>query len=595
MTGFRFRDINALFVSGDIKRITLRSWIFGTLLCLVLVKPLILILALGVPIFFQDEWGLVPFLEKVWHGQSTFHDYWTAFGEHRIFFPRLIFASIYRPDRVDPKHVMIVSWLIMSVLYIVPIRCFFLKRSGMRDSSKFLYAFCFLSLGLSLVQYENWLWALQLDFFLTQAFAILATIFIGIDALGIGTRSLLLALCAAGASLCSGQGMLLWLSNALCVLIIARTSVSRWLLTFSFICGLLFFVWLYHADGSGQLRQSSRLFWIFHNPLESVRTYLSLIGNPLSYCFGFSRLKHAPVVGFALVILFTCQMSVVFKRKLFRHSIPFILLASFGFFYCGLVTLGRGEGGINEFFLTSRYATDSLSIPLALVGLSFTIGRYSERQDRCIEIDFPSLYFPLLFALVLSLCSELQAVDWASKDSSARRLAAGLLPFATLFDDVTDGVPTGPFYSLCPVGKAAIIGKDILPAMKVDFIPGLRDLKVTPLAGIGVQLKTDAKCKHVLYLNGHIDPRVLEGRVRIPERITPQAILLRKPGEAKYVAAARLVKEEQSAKGFFVYRWMFLILPELDPDPRTGFEAAVLDEEGAILYPLETAFGTRLY
>jgi hypothetical protein len=200
MTGFRFRDINALFVFGDIKRITLRSWIFGTLLCLVLVKPLILILALGVPIFFQDEWGLVPFLEKVWHGQSTFHDYWTAFGEHRIFFPRLIFASIYRPDSVDPKHVMIVSWLIMSVMYIVAIRCFFLKRSGMTDSSKFLYPLCFLSLGLSLVQYENWLWALQLDFFLTQAFVILAMIFIGVDALGIGTRSLLLALCAAGAS-----------------------------------------------------------------------------------------------------------------------------------------------------------------------------------------------------------------------------------------------------------------------------------------------------------------------------------------------------------------------------------------------------------
>jgi hypothetical protein len=113
---------------------------------------------------------------------------------------------------------MIVSWLIMSVMYIVAIRCFFLKRSGMTDSSKFLYPLCFLSLGLSLVQYENWLWALQLDFFLTQAFVILAMIFIGVDALGIGTRSLLLALCAAGASLCSGQGMLLWLSNALCAI-----------------------------------------------------------------------------------------------------------------------------------------------------------------------------------------------------------------------------------------------------------------------------------------------------------------------------------------------------------------------------------------
>src|SRR6516164_3048005 len=239
MTGFRFRDINALFVSGDIKRITLRSWIFGTLLCLVLVKPLILILALGVPIFFQDEWGLVPFLEKVWHAQSTFHDYWTAFGSHRVFLPRLIFASIYRPDNVDPRHVMVLSWFILSVIYILAIFCLFLKRPGMADSSKFLYAFCFLSLGLSLVQYENWLWALQLDFFLTQAFAILATIFIGIDALGIGTRSLLLAFCAAGASLCSGQGMLLWLSSALCLLLIARNWLSRGLLAFSFICGML--------------------------------------------------------------------------------------------------------------------------------------------------------------------------------------------------------------------------------------------------------------------------------------------------------------------------------------------------------------------
>ena len=104
-----------------------RRWIFGTLLCLVLIKPLILILALGVPTFFEDEWSLVPFIEKVWHGQSSFYDYWMAFAEHRIFFPRLIFASVYRPDSVDPRHVMIVSWIIMSVIYSVAIWYFFFK------------------------------------------------------------------------------------------------------------------------------------------------------------------------------------------------------------------------------------------------------------------------------------------------------------------------------------------------------------------------------------------------------------------------------------------------------------------------------------
>ena len=568
----------------------LRRWIFGTLLCLVLIKPLTLILALGVPTFFQDEWILVPFLEKVWHGQSSFYDYWTSLGEHRIFLPRLIFALVYRPDSVDPRHVMILSWFIMSVTYTVAIWYFFVKRPGIAEPSTFLYAFCFLSLGLSLVQYESWLWALQLDFFLTQVFVILATILMGIDSLGLGTRSLLVGWCAASASLCSGQGMLLWFSGLLVLLLIARTWVSRGLLAFSFLCGMVFFIWLYHADGSEQLRHSSQLFWILNNPLGGLRSYFGLVGNPLAYCFGSSRLQLAPIVGVALVILFACQASLVLRRKLLRRSTPFILLGSFGLFYCGLVTLGRATNGINEYLLTSRYATDSLSIPLALVGLSFSIGIFSRRQERSIEIDLLLLNVPLFLVFALSFASEVQVIDWAGEDSSIRRLAASILPFVTLFDDATDGVPTGPFFPLCPVDKATIFNGVILPGMKVGFIPGPGDVKVMPLAGVGVQVKTDVKMKNVLYLSHHINLRVIEGWVRVPERITPQAILLRKSGAAKFLAVAGLVKEKQSVEGFFVYRWKFLILPILAPDPGAGFEAALLDEKAAILYPLGNAF-----
>jgi len=91
---------------------------------------------------------------------------------------------------------MVISWLIMSVAYSLAIWRFFLSRTEIPAHSRFIYAFCFLSLGLSLVQYENWLWALQVDFFLTQAFVIQAAIFVGINSLGNGTRSLLVALCA---------------------------------------------------------------------------------------------------------------------------------------------------------------------------------------------------------------------------------------------------------------------------------------------------------------------------------------------------------------------------------------------------------------
>ena len=181
---------------------------------------------------------------------------------------------------------------------------------------------------------------------------------------------------------------------------------------------------------------------------------------------------------------------------------------------------------------------------------------------------------------------------WASAvllPHSARRFAAGLVPFVTLFDGVTDGAPTSPFFPLCPVGKATLVKDAILPGMKIGLIPGPREVSVKPLTGIGIQLKTDMKRKQLLYLNSHIDPRVLEGSVVMPERIIPEAILLRKPGEAKYLTAARLIKEKESTE-VLVYRWMLLIHPELDPEPGAVFEAAILDKNAAILYPLGMLF-----
>ena len=168
-----------------------------------------------------------------------------------------------------------------------------------------------------------------------------------------------------------------------------------------------------------------------------------------------------------------------------------------------------------------------------------------------------------------------------------KSLSAGLLPFISLFDSAADGVSTGPFYPLCTVDKSAVVAWGILPAMKVGVIPGPREVKITPLPGVAVQVETDVPRKRVVYLSHQTMPRVVEGWVRIPEQIVPQAILLRKPAEEKFLAAARLEKKEQSGNGFSVYRWQFLIDQRLDQHPETGFEAALLDESAGILYALK--------
>ena len=126
--------------------------------------------------------------------------------------------------------------------------------------------------------------------------------------------------------------------------------------------------------------------------------------------------------------------------------------------------------------------------------------------------------------------------------------------------------------------------------MKAGVIPGPREGKITPLPGIHVQVETDVQRKRVVYLSHQTMSRVVEGWVRIPERIIPQAILLRKPAEEKFFTAARLEKKGQSENGFSVYRWQFLIDKRSDSHSQTGFEAALLDESGGILYALGNTF-----
>jgi len=67
----------------------------------------------------------------------------------------------------------------------------------------------------------------------------------------------------------------------------------------------------------------------------------------------------------------------------------------------GLVTLGRPESGISETLLTSRYATNSLTIPLALVGFSSVVALFGRLRDRSIQIDL--LLFNVPFFLVLAM------------------------------------------------------------------------------------------------------------------------------------------------------------------------------------------------
>src|SRR5262245_33434325 len=55
-------------------------------------------LAAVTPIFFfvnipcQDDWILVPLIDRILSGSVTFQDFWALHNEHRLLFPKLILA-----------------------------------------------------------------------------------------------------------------------------------------------------------------------------------------------------------------------------------------------------------------------------------------------------------------------------------------------------------------------------------------------------------------------------------------------------------------------------------------------------------------------
>src|SRR5215831_1838292 len=114
------------------------------------------ILWLGVPVLYMDEWTLIGFIEKVRAGTTHFQDFWIAYAEHRIFLPRLFFALVYRSGPLDPRPLMWSSWLVIGVVTCAASHRFFWRGDRVCSTfSKLAFTASFATMTFSLVQYEN--------------------------------------------------------------------------------------------------------------------------------------------------------------------------------------------------------------------------------------------------------------------------------------------------------------------------------------------------------------------------------------------------------------------------------------------------------
>jgi hypothetical protein len=173
------------------KRFGPQPWIYAGLVTLIpAVVWLLFVSRFGLPVFYEDDWSLVPFIIQLRAATLHFADYRAPYGP------------------LDPRPIMICSWLMATVSVVIAIR--YLVWPPVRErglSLNVLAGLAFSTWALSLVQYESQLWGFEISFIATLCCALLGASVLANEGSKLWVRLGLLFFIGTAATLTSGQGL----------------------------------------------------------------------------------------------------------------------------------------------------------------------------------------------------------------------------------------------------------------------------------------------------------------------------------------------------------------------------------------------------
>jgi hypothetical protein len=313
--------------------------------------------AVGVP--FQDQWELVPLLEKLHQGSLSFADLWAQHNEHRILFPRLIMLGLAWLSDWN-THLELEANVVLAfgifVVYLLQVRA--TARELARPNLAWAIPLASLVV-FSVSQHQNWMWGWQLQMFFT-----LLCVVAGVLVLANGSFSWARFAAAAafgvGATYSFANGPLFW-PIGLCVVLAVtssgrqrRVAVAAWLLLAALVIAANYL-------GYRKPDHHPSLILVFKMPADYARyvlRYLGGIGEPgilrrpaldgtLAHLFGL-----AGVAAFAWALWSLLCTTAIKLRSL----LPYLAMSLYSLGSALGTGLGRLGFGSDQ-ALSSRYST----------------------------------------------------------------------------------------------------------------------------------------------------------------------------------------------------------------------------------------------
>lgn len=341
--------------------------------------PAWLILRYGVDVPYWDQWDVAPFFEKLARGSLTAADLFAQQNEYRQFFPNLLFVALGRLTGWNVRAEMF-ACLLLACVAALCVRSLAARTSPDASGGGPLFLLASL-LVFSPLQYENWLFGVQVVYFVPGACLTAGLVAAYSERLGARACVAVCAGLAAVATFSSANGVVCWLVLPPAILAArpeARAAARRWLPLWGACLAACLAIYLYGYSRPAAHPAPSEAA---ARPLDAVVYLLALLGGP--FALGPRPLVVAVSVGACAVAAYAFACAYLLRHRhdeaLVRRAGAWAALGAYTLVTAAMVTAGRLGFGVAQ-SLSSRYTTFTLYLLVALVYLLPRVAAHAARR-----------------------------------------------------------------------------------------------------------------------------------------------------------------------------------------------------------------------
>lgn len=340
----------------------------------------VLILWYGVNVPYWDQWDIAPFFEKLSQGSLTFADLFAQFNEYRQFFPNAIFVILGWLTRWDVRFEMYVTFLLACLVSFNLYRLCQATFSSSAIQRSLVLLFTNL-LVFSPIQYENWLFGVQIVYFMPIA-CITTCMTILYSGISPKVKYLTAACLCTISTFSSANGILSWLVIVPILMQTLNDSVKKRKLFLGWGFGfcLATVIYLY---GDGKPLQHPSVSAPLAHPFQTVIYFINLLGSPVA----LSWMYISTVTGLALLTIYVLVIIYVLRAResdLWCRTNCWIMLGVYSVLTAFMITIGRSQLGLKE-SLISRYTTFTICLSISLIYLVPIVLNHSIVRGRWIK------------------------------------------------------------------------------------------------------------------------------------------------------------------------------------------------------------------